>query len=131
MQPVVDDELYRRIAERFVTNFLIHTVQTLRAHQAVLRDDVCAHTPDVDALVFDLAFHLLAEFESQAGIDVAGEMYFAQCLFSREPRNPSSYVGSSSRTALHGSVEDPLINDAFSAVCGDKQHDPSEVARDD
>jgi hypothetical protein len=89
MQPIIDDVLYQRIAERFVANFLVHTVQTLGAHQAVVRDEVCAHAPDVDDLVFDLAFHLLQLFESRAGIDVDGEKYFVQCCSRASPPSRS------------------------------------------
>jgi hypothetical protein len=80
----------------------------------------------VDDLVFDLAFHLLQLFESHAGIDVDGEKYFAQCLFSREPSQPPSYVASAARTVLHGGVDNRLINAAFdecapiSLVCNGK-----------
>jgi hypothetical protein len=116
----LDDTLYDGIGHAFVVSFLRIMIGNLVEHGCIAIDANCSVSKDDDRKIFELAFAQLAQFENLNGIDYGGYKYFIRCFFSRDAPTgtlPASLIGSSSRTALHGNVDDGPIRQALLDVC--------------
>ena len=124
----LDDREYEAVARSFLLRVLTTVVDQADQLGVIhLRPD-CQLSEDDLSRVHSLAFALLATFENHGGFEQGGRTWFHNTLYTNGiPAKGAAidYLGSTSRTALHGNVDDEILQAAATAVCARRSPKPT------
>lgn len=115
---VLDDAAYRAAARSFLQKFARPLVAACKRQGLVLPGPGGVLSAPELGRIFDIGFVLLATLEDRNGFVHQGDTTFASVVFSaRLPPEvmPLSYIGSAERTALHGMLDDDVLQEAATA----------------